>query len=111
MGDRKYESETENIEDREAEMKKMLPTYTSLNVEKDISNTTETNQFVHDTDAGYKILKPPEPVESLIGKARPTSFDLKQWHRQWIGQCFSQNNLEKQIERTYSIRKQQTRFY
>ena len=39
MGDRKYESETENIEDREAELKKRLLTYTYLNVEEDIENT------------------------------------------------------------------------
>ena len=64
----------QNIKDIETELKKMVPTNKSLNVEKRISDTTENNQFVLDIGTGYKILKPPEPNESVIGTANPTSF-------------------------------------
>ena len=65
----------QNIKYRETELKKMLPTNTSLNVEEMISNKTKTNQCVHDIGTGYKILKPPDPKESVIGTAKPTTFD------------------------------------
>ena len=67
----------DNIKDKETQLKKMLPKNTSLNVVEMISNTIETNQFVHDIGTGYKILKPPEPKESVIGTAKPTTFDHK----------------------------------
>ena len=65
----------QNIKDRETELKKRLPTNKSSNVEEMISNKTETNQFVHEIGTGYKILKPPDPKESEIGTAKPTTFD------------------------------------
>ena len=65
----------QNIKDRGTELTKMLPTNKSSNVEEMIYNTTETNQFVHDIGTGNKILKPLETKESVIGKAKPTTFE------------------------------------
>ena len=52
----------------------MVPTNKSLNIDEKISNTTKNNQFVYDIGTGYKILKPPEPNESVIGTAKSTTF-------------------------------------